>query len=135
MSEFDRVMYPAEVWLGSIAELHDSMWSDGDVVTAVDREIAKLYRSVPDEDLIRACVWLCADETTAFDAAYLRGALGRFTAKYQDLHELRQQFLDDHYPGTEVDWYKDNAPLWAAVLRETEQLVEGPDGLYIFKAL
>jgi hypothetical protein len=129
--------YNADEWRRTLAELSGSDW-DEDEWEGDDRALALIAayhgeNGYDDEDMVEAAVEACAKLWTAWTPEQLTEMMGNFSVMFKDMTAARQQYLDETYPGTEVEWYKDDAPVWNGVFNEGEIVVEDVSGrIYLF---
>jgi hypothetical protein len=57
-----------------------------------------------------------------------------FTVRYDDMNEPVQNYLDDNYPGVQIEWLKDDAPVWDGPVRDSEVWIDDTEipGIYVF---
>lgn len=86
------------------------------------------------EDVVRAAIEAAASQFREWDTETFLKVMDGFTVHYEDMDEPMQDHLDDHYPGFQVEWVKEDAKLWDALAKESEIWVDDEDipGIYVF---
>lgn len=84
------------------------------------------------EGVVAAAIEACATLWQAWEPPALLDMARAFMCAYADLDTVRQQHLDEHYPGTQVSWFKEDAPVWGEVVSEDEIMVECNGAVYFF---
>ncbi|MFE6739857.1 hypothetical protein [Streptomyces tubercidicus] len=91
-------------------------------------------RRAVNEDLVSATVEAAALQFSEWDTEMFLKVVDTFRVHYEDMDEPMQAHLDDHYPGFQIEWVKEDASIWDALARESEVWVndENTPGIYVF---
>lgn len=127
--------YTAEHWRQAFQCVSQD-WTGFEPESPLEAAILKAYTSVGvidgNEGVVAACVEAAAATWVSWEPAAFLDLARAFLCAYSDLDMLREQYLDENYPGTEVSWFKEDAPVWASVIAEDEILIEANGAVYIF---
>lgn len=113
-----------------------SDWQEYEPEWGAESAILTAYRDVEvidgNEDVVAAVIEAAAMVWQSWEEAAFLDLARAFMCAYPDLDTVKEQYITENYPGTQPEWFKDDAPVWDGMVSEDQLMVEHNGAVYFF---
>jgi hypothetical protein len=128
--------YTADHWRQAFRNVSGGGWTEHEPEYDLEAAILKVYMDVEqvdgNEGVVAAAIEAASVAWRSWEPDAFIDLARAFMCAYADLDMLKEQYIKENYPGTEVEWFKDDAPVWDGMVGEDELMVEANGAVYVF---
>jgi hypothetical protein len=128
--------YTEDHWRQALSCVSGAGWAEYEPESPLEEAVLQAYTTVEkidgNEGAVSAAIDACALLWKSWEPDAFIGMARAFMCSYPDMGTVEAQYIHENYPGTEPEWFKDDAPVWDGMVSDDEIVVDADEGVFFF---